>query len=150
MPRRQRETFLNALVSDMMAESSGWTISDHLKIEWSGQPRNLWPEADIVIDTGGRRFIVEYDEDSDPGRSIIKYWPIIERSKGSLTIIEVWKRGSTIGEGYAELAMWVAAKLETLYPTFHYCFVERTDETSRSIAGTLIHVIGDYLHVENQ
>ena len=145
--RRQRETFLSALISDLMAECSDWTVSDHLKTEWSGHPRALWPEADIVIDTANRRFIIEYDEDSDPGRSLIKYWPVIEQAKVPLTIVQVWKRGSTIGRGYAELARWIGARLKGMHPTFGYAFIERNDETSRSMARTLTQYIKSSLQL---
>lgn len=150
MPRRQSEVFLNALLSDLLAECSDWSVSDHRRIEWSGQPRSLWPEADIVIDTGARRFIVEYDEDSDPSRSLIKYWPIIERGGGFLTIIEVWKRGPTIGRGYAELAKWVGARLRGMYPKFDYKFLERSDEASRPMAKAITQLIKASLQALNQ
>ena len=140
-----RETFLSSLVSDLLAEGSDWNISDHCKIEWGGQPRSIWPEADILVHAGGRRFIIEYDEDSDPGRSLVKYWPVMQQGKGPLTIIEVWERGSTVGQGYAELAKWMAARLMEMYPTFDYKFVQRIDETSRSMAKTLTLIIKDCL-----
>ena len=141
MTRQQSELFLRTLVSDLLAECSHWSISDHCKIEWSGRPRNMWPEADILIDTGTRRFIIEYDEDSDPGRSLTKYWPIIHHGEIPLTIIEVCKRGSTVGRGYAELAQWMAARLKETYPTFDYKFVERIEEPSRPIARVINQII---------
>lgn len=141
MTRQRGELFLKTLVSDLLAECSDWSISDHYKIKWSGQPRNMWPEADIVINTGSRRFIIEYDEDNDPGRSLIKYWPIIHYCEAPLTIIEVWKRGSTIGRGYAELAKWMAIRLKERYPTFDYEFIERIEETSRLITRDIIQII---------
>ena len=149
MPRRQSEVFVNALLSDLLAECSDWSVSDHRKIEWSSQPRSLWPEADIVIDTGVRRFIVEYDEDSDPSRSLIKYWPIIEREGGLLTIIGVWKRGSTVGRGYAELAKWVGTRLREMYPKFDYKFLERDDEASRPMAKAITQLIKTSLQTLN-
>ena len=141
MTRQQSELFLRTLVSDLLAECSHWSISDHCKIEWSGRPRNMWPEADILIDTGTRRFIIEYDEDSDPGRSLTKYWPIVHHEKGLLTIIEVWKRGSTVGRGHAELAKWMATRLKEMYPTFDYELLERIEETSRPIARAITQII---------
>lgn len=138
---RQREDFLRTLISDLAAERPHWNISDHRKINWNGQLRNVWPEADILINMGSRLFIIEYDEDSDPGRSLIKYWPIIHQKEGLLTIIEVWKRGRTIGTGYAVLAKWMGTRLKETYPMFEYKFLERDEETSRSIARTITETI---------
>jgi hypothetical protein len=102
----------------------------------------MWPEADIIIDTAKRRFVIEYDEDSDPSRSLTKYWPIMHQAKTPhITIIEIWKRGSTIGLGYTELAKWVAARLVESYPWFVYEFVERREESARLIAKKVIQII---------
>ena len=142
MAKRQREIFLTTFLSDLLSQRPQWQIHDHSRIEWSGQPRNLWPEADIVIETDERRFIIEYDEDSDPGRSLIKYWPILHLAdKPPISIIEIWKRGPTIGLGYAELAKWMAARLMELYPWFVYEFIERREESSRCITKKLIGIV---------
>lgn len=138
---RQREDFLRTLISDLAAERPNWIVSDHRKIDWNGQLRNVWPEADILIDMGSHLFIIEYDEDSDPGRSLIKYWPILHQKEYFLTIIEVWKKGRTIGTGYAVLAKWMGTRLEETYPMFEYKFLERNEETSRSIAKTITEAI---------
>ena len=106
MNEQKREIFLAALLTELRLQHPAWHIDDHYKIEWAGHhPRNMWPEADLVIDRQERRFIVEYDEDSDLGRSLVKYWPILHRvSKTLLTIIEIWEKGSTVGHSQAELA----------------------------------------------
>lgn len=135
MTKQQREVFLMDLLSELLSRYTQWHILDHCKIEWINHPKNLWPESDIVIDTSKGRFIVEYDEDSDPGRSLIKYWPIIHENKKSLlTLIEIWRRGPTIGKGYAELVKWVGERIMELYPLFIYRFIERTDETAKVVA----------------
>jgi len=140
--KQQREVFLTDLLSELLSGYSRWEIYDHRRIEWVGHTKNLWPESDIVIDTHNRRFIVEYDEDSDPGRSLIKYWPIIhENQKSQLTLIEVWRRGQTIGKGYAELSKWIGERLMTLYPMFVYRFVERTSETAKEIAREVVKIV---------
>jgi len=145
MAKRQREVFLRTLLSDLLSQCPQWRVDDHCKIEWKGQPKNMWPEADLLIDTAKRRFIVEYDEDSDPSRSLTKYWPIIHQAnKIPLTIIEIWERGSTIGLGYAEVTKWIAARLVELYPGFFYEFIERKDETARLIAKKVAQVIDAY------
>jgi len=111
-------------------------------VEWIGQPKNIWPEADIIIDTGQRRFIVEYDENSDPGRSLTKYWPILHyASKVPVTLIQIWKRGRAIGLGYAEVVRWIAARLMELYPDFLYEFIERTNEPARLVAKMVAQII---------
>lgn len=135
MLQKQKEAFLISMISELKSRCPNWHIEDHFKIEWSSYSRNLWPEADLLIETPGRRFIIEYDEDSDPGRSIIKYWPIIHDRKGdNISIIEIWKRGSTIGRGYAELAKWIGQRMMELYPSFTYIFIEKTEETAKVIA----------------
>ena len=108
MSKREREIFLTTLLSDLLSQYPRWRVDDHCRVEWIGQPKSMWPEADVVIDMPARRFIIECDEDSDPGRSLIKYWPILyHTNKAPLTIIELWKRGPTIGQGYAALAKWM-------------------------------------------
>lgn len=142
MTKQQREVFLTDLLSELLSRYNQWHMLDHCKIEWINQPKNLWPESDIIIDTHTGRFIVEYDEDSDPGRSLIKYWPIIhENQKSPLTLIEIWSRGPTIGKGYAELAKWVGEKIMELYPMFVYRFVERTDKTAKVIAQEVAKIV---------
>lgn len=142
MAKQLREVFLTTLLSELISKYTHWRIDDHYKIEWRGQPHSFWPESDIIIDSPAGRFIVEYDEDSDPGRSLIKYWPVIQEMKmPPLTLIEIWKGGSTIGQGYAELAKWIGVKLMELYPMFSYNFIERTDETARIIAKEVAQII---------
>lgn len=131
-----------ALLGELRSLHSAWRIDDHYKMEWAGHPRNAWPEADVVIEMQGHRFIVEYDEDSDPGRSLVKYWPILHQaSKAPLTIIEVWKRGSTVGQSQAELAKWMGTRFEQLHPSFAYKFIERKDETASTIAQMIAKVV---------
>ena len=92
MSAASKEAFLRTMLSDLKTEYPQWPIEDHFKLQWPGQPYDTWPEADIVIDMPGRRFVINYDEDSDPGRSLAKYWPILnELEHVSLTIIQVWK-----------------------------------------------------------
>lgn len=142
MSKRQRESFLTTLLSDLLSLYPQWHINDHSKIEWIGQPKNMWPEADLLINVSGRQFIVEYDEDSDPGRSLTKYWPLIhENRERPLTIIEVWKRGLTVGRSYAELARWMGMRLMGMYPRFAYEFVERKDESAGIIAKKVAEII---------
>lgn len=135
--------FLTGLVTELRSQYPQWRLSDHCKVEWKGQPKSHWPEADIFVDTPTRQFIIEYDDDSDPGRSLIKYWPVLQASgdKTPFTIIEVWRRGSTIGGGYAGLAKWIGARLMELYPPFVYEFIERRDESAKAIAEKLATIL---------
>ena len=142
MSKRKREIFVTTLLSELLCQYPQWHVNDHCKIQWVGQPKNMWPEADLLIEVPGRRFIVEYDEDTDPGRRLIKHWPVIHQNRETpLTIVEVWRRGPTIGPSYADLAKWMGARLKELYPTFVYEFIERKDETAKTIAKKVAQII---------
>jgi hypothetical protein len=137
-----KEVFLKHLLSDLLSKYPEWNLEDHCKIEWVGQPKNMWPEADIIINMDGRRFIVEYDEDNDPGRNLVKYWPILHQTKQvPLTIIEIWKRGQSTGHGFATLAEWMGERLVELYPGTIYEFIERTDESVEIITERIAQMI---------
>jgi hypothetical protein len=144
--QRKREVFLNELILELQPLYP--QLKPHFRIEWQ-HPKSEWPgpEADILIDTPSRRFIIEDDNDCDPGRSIIKYWPILDAdTKISLTIIGIWERGHTTGEGYGKLAEWVGTKLMELYsPRFVYRFIERKDESAKSITEKVAQIITSYL-----
>jgi hypothetical protein len=139
---RSRELFLRELISELRYQNSQWVIRDHLKVEWIGQPKTIWPEADVSLKLDKRHFIIEYDEDSDPVRSLTKYWPILNQANEvPITIIEVWKRGSTIGFGFAELSKWIGRQIQELYPNFSYKFIERVNESARTIASEVAEII---------
>ena len=133
MGKKDREAFLADLLSDIASRYPDWQIQDRRRIEIAGQPGTLWPQADIVINMPGRYFIIEYDEDSDPGRSLVKYWPVLEDLNRAITIIEVWKSGKTVGKSFATLAKWMGMRLMQLYPGTIYEFIERTDESAEQI-----------------
>lgn len=142
MSPTKREVFLTDLYSELISRHPDWQIEDHCKIEWDGHPRNLWPEADIAIIMPGRQFIVEYDEDSDPGRNLIKYWPVLDNSNLlPLTIIEIWKKGNTIGQGYASLAQQMGTKMMELHPGSIYVFIERNNESAMFITDKIEQII---------
>ena len=136
------KAFVSKLFSELSSLLPQHSINSECAIPWYNQPRNLWPKADLLIEKPALWFIIEYDEDSDPGRSLTKYWPRIDLAGGiPLTIIEIWKRGSTIGLGFAELAKWMGRKLEELYPSFRYEFIERTDEEAQAIAQKIAKIV---------
>jgi len=141
MRKKTREVFLANLLSDLVSRYPDWQIKDHCRIEIEGQTGNLWPQADILISMPGRRFIIKYDEDSDPGRSLVKYWPVLDESNHAITIIEVWKGGKTVGRGFATLAKWMGTRLMQLYPGTIYEFIERTDEPAEQITGRIARMI---------
>ena len=141
MSKKSREVFLANLLSDLVSRYPDWQIKDHCRIEMEGQPGNLWPQADILISMPGRRFIIEYDEGSDPVRNLIKYWPVLDESRYATTIIEVWKGGKMASRSYATLAKWMGTRLMELYPGTIYEFIERTDEPAEQITGRIARMI---------
>ncbi|MDD5701753.1 MAG: hypothetical protein PHU23_06835 [Dehalococcoidales bacterium] len=130
MNQTMREVFLRELISEMQSQFSH--LQNHVKIEWTEHPKSIWPEADILIETKNHRYIVEYDEDCDPVRSITKYWPILDvKGKVPITLVGIWRKGQTTGKSFGELAQWIGAKLTELYsPNFNYWFVERKNESA--------------------
>lgn len=150
MIQKKNEVFLGKLIVELRKQDPPHQlqVQDHKKIEWP-YPKSEWPgpEADILIDTPSRRFIIEDDNDCDPVRNLIKYWPIIDTdAKVPLTIIGIWKSGPTIGKGYGKLAEWVGKKLMGLYsPRFVYEFIERKDESAECITEKVKQIITSYL-----
>ena len=116
-------------------------------IEWPGKPKNIWPKADILVELPHHLIIIEIDEDSDPCRSVIKYWPYLENfflnpaERRKLTLVEIWKRGGTIGRGYFELAQFIGKKFEKTFKGFSYISKERHDESPEQIARWIISVL---------
>ena len=104
-------------------------------IEWPGElQKEFWPRADILIVNAksGTQFIIESDEDSDPGRNISKYWPYIDKynSIRRIIYIGVWKGGQTYGEGYFKSAIFIGEKFTKLYPSFSCHFIGRSQKTT--------------------
>ena len=142
MSTKRHEVFLADLLSELISRHPNWQIEDHCKIEWEGHPRNIWPEADIVISMPGRQFIVAYDEDSDPGRNLVKYWPILHESGHvSLTIIEIWKKRTVTGRNSAVLAQQMGEKMMEFHPGSIYEFIERKDESAILISDKIEQII---------
>ena len=142
MSATSKDVILRTVLADLKSKYPQWQIKDHFKIEWMGHPSDTWPEADIVINTPGRRFVINYDEDSDPGRSLTKYWPILhEPFDIPLTIIQVWKRGIAIGDAFAILAKWMGIRLMKLYPGTIHEFIEITHESVEVIAQKISYMI---------
>jgi hypothetical protein len=142
MSRAAKEIFLKNLFSELVSRYPKWHIEKHCRIEWKGNTRNMWPEADLVINMPGRRFIVEYDEEGYPGRSLLKYWYVLTQTKRvSFTIIEVCKRGQSIDHDIATFIEWIGAKLMKLNPGTIHEFIEMTDEPAELIASKIVQII---------
>ena len=138
------KAFVSKLFSELFSQLPPYPIDFEHEIEWNNQPRSLWPKADLLIKKPERWFVIEYDEDSDPGRSLIKYWPYIDSARGTpLTVIGIWESGSTIGLGFAKLARWMGERLMKLHSAslFHYEFIERKDETPQAIAQKIVQIV---------
>lgn len=142
MSRATKEVFLKTLVSGLKTRCPQWPIEDHFKIQWLGQPHNTWPEADIVIDIPGRRFVIDYDEDGNPGNNLTKYWPILHDPKTvPLTIIQIWKRRKETCESFARLTIWMGMRLMKIYPGTIHEFIERNSESAEVIAKRITYMI---------
>lgn len=142
MIETSREVFLRTIITKIRDQYPQWQVDDHCKVEWPGRPIDLWPEADIVIDMPGRRFIINYDENNDPGRNLIKYWPVLhETDTVSLSIIQVWKRGKSIDDNLGILTRWMGNRLMELYPGTVYELIERTYEPAEVITGKIMNFI---------
>lgn len=148
---RKREAFLNDLLGYLrpkLEQKKIAVMGPDIQVEWPGQPGNLWPRADAVLTEGasGLRFIVEDDEDSDPGRSLVKYWPYLDKyGSGSFVYIGVWKRGQTYGEGFFKLAEFIAQKLVQFYPSFRCHLIRRSTETAAQVAEEIRKIVDDRL-----
>jgi len=147
MSARTRDAFLHGLVQAVrpQLETTGLeVIGPDVAIEWPGELRQLWPKADILMSAAksGTQFIIEYDEDSDAGRSIIKYWPYIDKYKSIRIIyIGIWKSGQTYGEGFFKLALFIGEEFSKLYPSFSCHFIRRSTETVEEIARKIQEIV---------
>lgn len=102
------------------------------RIPWPGQPRTLWPQADLSGRlSSGEVFIVEVDDQADPARSVLKYWPLLHAVDSSafqhepLCLIEVSATNATFGAGFAVLARFAGDRFERMYPSlFRFEFVQ--------------------------
>jgi hypothetical protein len=105
-------------------------------IEWPGELKKLWPTPDILIENAKSGtefiFIIEYDENNDPGRSITKYWPYIDKYNSTRRIIYIgvwkWKKDGAYGEGFFKSAIFIGEKFIKLYPSFNCHFIRRSKE----------------------
>lgn len=135
---RSRDWYLKEVVHHLQnSRINSYEIlgPDH-KVAWQGVPKKYWPKADIWLESRKKIVIVEIDNDSDPVRSLVKYWPFFQehfQNEGAKDILflEVCKFGGTVGKGYQELFRFVSEKFEAIYPhRFHSIFKERIQDDS--------------------
>jgi len=114
------------------------------KVKWSGVRNNLWPKADIWLESKNNIIIVEIDNNSDPVRSLIKYWPFFQEhfqddESKEILFLEICEFGSTVGEGYKKLFDFISKKFADLYPNhFDSKFKIRTKDDSKVTAQWII------------
>lgn len=144
------EAFVTELYQKLCQLFPELEVKHHQKVEWPSELNTLfWPQADIWITNKKLKttFIIEHDEDSDPGRSLVKYWPYLDKHKRQkpeiVVIIGLWRRGATFGEGYSKLAKFMGEKLEKLYPFFRYTFMEHRSETAEESAHEIVKIMDD-------
>lgn len=112
------------------------------KIPGPDQDPMFWPQADIVVYIDDDTIaIIEVDDHGDPGRSIVKYWPLIHAiDEGSFSypkikFIEVFAPDATFGRGYGILAQFIGSRLSQAYPDcFQFCMIHKASKTGGEIA----------------
>jgi len=136
------ENFIAKLITELRLRQPEWQIKDHHRIEWAGQPRNRWPKADILIAVPAHLIAIEYCDDIDPLKNLIKYWPIFSSSPdSSITLIQIWKRGTKIRRSHTELTRWTGNRLMEVHPNFSYLFIEKRNRSVEAISDELIELV---------
>ena len=149
MSKKGRDWYLKEVIEHLKSarvnKLSSYTIEGHDKvIEWTGQPRQYWSKADIWLESPIKIVIVEIDNDSDPGRSLVKYWPFFEdyfsaNKQAIIQFIEICKFGSTVGGGYGVLFDFMREQFMSIYSgKLDILFRERNEESSHQMAQWII------------
>lgn len=120
-------------------------------IPWPGQPKPLWPVADISGRTStGEVLIVEIDDHADPARSVVKYWPLLHAMANEgfpydpIAFVEVSGRDDTYGLGYQLLARFVGQRLAEGYPEyFRFRYVDLGDGDPGRIARAILAFVSE-------
>jgi len=112
------------------------------KVLWPGRSKQLWPQVDIMghVDDGSI-LLIEVDDHGDPGRSVVKYWPLLHASATgeceypSILFVEVFAPDSTFGEGYGLLAEFIGARFREAYPTrFRFRLIRKAGMAAARVA----------------
>ena len=134
-----KSTQINSEMHDRLvalkAQSSS-PISDvfplNTSLEWEGSAPNLWPAPDACgWLRPGELFIVEIDDQADPGRSIVKYWPLLKRvARGDYEVqrivyLAISSPNATFGAGYEALADFCGAEFSKLFGS-RFAFLKTT------------------------
>ena len=149
MSKKGRDWYLKEVIGHLKSafvnKLSTYTIEGPDKVlEWTGQPRQYWPKADIWLESPKKIVIVEIDNDSDPRRSLVKYWPFFEEyfstnNQAIIQFIEVCKFGSTVGRGYGVLFDFMRKQLMNTYSgKLDIIFKERNNDSSHQMAQWII------------
>lgn len=112
------------------------------RMPWPGQMANVAPIADITAQlVDGRMLVVEIDDQCDPCRSVIKYWPLLDAMASgsfehpSLHFVEISSPNSTYGAGFQALAQFIGQRFSQLYPgLFEFTYLPLRDQSAESTA----------------
>lgn len=116
------------------------------KVVWPGRSRQVWPQADISGKlASGEIFIVEIDDQADPGRSFAKYWPVLyavsrgEHEHPPIRFFEISSPDSICGIGYELLAQFIGERFQEMYPgMFSYGYTSLKGKDAKVLAQEIL------------
>lgn len=113
-------------------------------IPWPGEEQQYWPKADICgfLKSSGKFFIIEIDDQADPGRSVVKYWPLLHAMSEEsfkhepILFLEISSRNGTLGDGYQKLAQFIGERFEELFKDkgvfeYEYMLLDRSKSAEK-------------------
>jgi hypothetical protein len=121
-----------------------------------------WIEYDlrVLCDSRPIDFFIEYDHDSDPGRSVSKYWPWLDSQavfEGSVRPIVIFclfsanpnPKGISISPGYFYTARFLAWKMMAAYPNLT-CHVVRIDDLAKGVENAAEQIVSEWRRLWRQ
>ena len=116
------------------------------RVPWPGQPRNIWPIADLSGQLkSGEAFVVEIDNHADPGRSFVKYWPLLHAvSAGEfqyppIRFMEISSPDSTFGQGFELLARFIGERFAEQYAErFRFAYTTMSGKSAQALASEVL------------